>query len=470
MGRGFDGFFALFCEERTRASSSGSSSFQRSPFQVDYDRILFSTPFRRLQDKTQVFPFPQRSGIHNRLTHSLEVASIGRSLATTVALLCYQQYQKQLKEKEILLLWMLPEVISAAGLAHDIGNPAFGHAGEDAIRSFFTSFIDAFPLPLSDGEKTDLLYYEGNANAIRLLTRHFHGKAPGGFGLTLTTLASLIKYPWESVALSHHSNLPKKFGFFQSEKNLVNRIFKAHSIDPIPEHPYLHYPRHPFVYLVEAADDICYLLIDLEDAFKLGIIAFTEVKELLTELSESLSMDKKRNKPEQMYKHVTDQNEQLAILRSQCIGELVTHIAHTFFHRFVINSDSYKEQPKSLIDAFQEEHSPFKQTWEAIKRFSHERIYSHEVVVKLQLAGYEVLQGLLARFLPAMLKEPKDRSLREKQLCSLIPVQFQGMALASPYEKIMAFLDFLSGMTDNYALRLYRNLTGMELPYLNETN
>ena len=248
----------------------------RSEFKRDYDRLIFSAPFRRLQNKTQVFPLPGSVFVHNRLTHSLEVASVGMSLGNDVA-------QRIISERRPELLGTLFEeigqIVSTACLAHDLGNPPFGHSGEKAIQTFFTEGPGReLRQQVSPAFWDDITHFEGNANAFRLLTHQFKGRRPGGFVMTYSTIASIVKYPYASSAASKKG----KFGFFQSEQETYQRIADEMGLFCIskPGEP-LRYVRHPLVYLVEAADDICYEIMDLEDAHKLKIITFEQASRLM---------------------------------------------------------------------------------------------------------------------------------------------------------------------------------------------
>lgn len=243
----------------------------RSEFQRDYDRLVFSAPFRRLQNKTQVFPLPGSIFVHNRLTHSLEVSCVGRSLGNDVSKAILTR-QPQLQDS------FLPEIgsiVSAACLAHDLGNPPFGHSGEKAISTFFSEGKGTrLQDQLSPMEWDDLTHFEGNANAFRLLTHQFEGRRKGGFVLTYSTLASIVKYPFSSSLAGNKS----KFGFFTTEEEGFRRIATELGLIQISDQP-LKYVRHPLVYLVEAADDICYQMMDIEDAHKLKILTTEETKE-----------------------------------------------------------------------------------------------------------------------------------------------------------------------------------------------
>ncbi|MDE6465648.1 MAG: dNTP triphosphohydrolase, partial [Duncaniella sp.] len=248
----------------------------RSDFQRDFDRLIFSSPFRRLQNKTQVFPLPGSIFVHNRLTHSLEVACVGRSLATEAAIRLRENHAG---EKWTACLDSIGDIVAAGCLAHDLGNPPFGHSGEKAIATYFSEGAGRqLREKLTEAQWQDLTHFEGNANTFRLLTHRFNGRRQGGFAMTYSTLASIVKYPFESSLAGEHG----KFGFFDSERESFIRV--ADELGLLPLHSpagLIRYARHPLVYLVEAADDICYEIMDIEDAHKLKILSTEEVIPLL---------------------------------------------------------------------------------------------------------------------------------------------------------------------------------------------
>ena len=290
----------------------------RSEFQRDYDRLIFSAPFRRLQNKTQVFPLPGSVFVHNRLTHSLEVSCVGRSLGNDVARGILQR-RPELRES------YLPEIgsiVSAACLAHDLGNPPFGHFGERAFSTYFSEGKGlALKERLTEAQWNDLTHFEGNANAFRLLTHQFEGRRKGGFVLTYPTLASIVKYPWSSSATQKKS----KFGFFTTEVESFRKIADELGIKCKSTAP-LVYARHPLVYLVEAADDICYEIMDIEDSFKLKLLSRAETFDLLM----AFFKEERRAKIRQMLEKVTDENEQVAYLRARAIGLLTYECTQAF--------------------------------------------------------------------------------------------------------------------------------------------
>ena len=292
----------------------------RTEFQRDYDRLIFSSPFRRLQNKTQVFPLPGSIFVHNRLTHSLEVSCVGRSLGNDAARLLLQKHP-ELSDSH------LPEIgaiVSAACLAHDMGNPPFGHSGEKAIGTYFSEGKGLALKPLvAPAEWEDLTHFEGNANAFRLLTHQFRGRRPGGFVLTYSTLASIVKYPFSSQLAGNK----QKFGFFLSEQEDYERIANELGITRLSEEGEpVRYARHPLVYLVEAADDICYQMMDIEDAHKLKILTSQETKELYSHFF----TEERLKRIHKICQLVTDTNEQIAYLRSSAIGVLTKACVETF--------------------------------------------------------------------------------------------------------------------------------------------
>lgn len=264
----------------------------RNSYIRDYDRIIFSSAFRRLQNKTQVFPLPGAVFVHNRLTHSLEVASVGRSLGKAVGdaiadkHFCDPEKGSAAEAHADFYRHELQSVIASACLAHDIGNPPFGHSGEDAIRSYFeeldTATAAILKENLSENQWADFLFFEGNANALRVLTQQHKEPEPGGYKLTYASLASIVKYPCSSSEgfkkKSGKLSL-KKSGFFDSEKGMYALIAEELGIPKLEGYENV-YARHPFVFLVEAADDICYRIIDLEDAHRLGILSLADFKSL----------------------------------------------------------------------------------------------------------------------------------------------------------------------------------------------
>jgi len=417
----------------------------RSEFQRDYDRLIFSAPFRRLQNKTQVFPLPGSVFVHNRLTHSLEVASVGRSLGVNVA-----HKLKSKKHIETPYLEEIGSIISAACLAHDLGNPPFGHSGEKAIATYFSEGNGQhLATQMSAKEWKDIICFEGNANALRLLTHQFNGRRPGGFVLTYSTLASIVKYPYASV---YSDPKKQKFGFFDSEKADFEKITTELGIPHLPGNEN-RYARHPLVYLVEAADDICYQIMDIEDAHKLRILTSDETKNLFLGFFNA----ERRARRQETLLMVTDVNEQIAYLRSSVIGQLIEECSAVFADNEtdILNGTFASSLIKSLP-----QHSA--EAYESCSKTAFAKIYRSQEVLDVELAGYKIILTLLEHLVAAVLSPDKAYS---QQLLMRIPQQYETDS-PTTYGKVMAVLDYISGMTDVYALDLYRKITGMSIPSL----
>jgi dGTPase len=419
----------------------------RTAFQRDYDRIIFSSPFRRLQNKTQVFPLPGSIFVHNRLTHSLEVASVGRSLGNLVAI----GLAKRGDHTDAATLSEIGTIVSTACLAHDMGNPPFGHSGENAISNFFRkgqgkTLLDQLPAE----QQSDFTCFDGNANAFRLLTHTFNGRRQGGFGLTYSTLASIVKYPYESGL----AGSKQKFGFFQTEKLLYSGIAEKLGLNKLSDNP-LRFARHPFVYLVEAADDICYQIMDVEDAHKLKIISSGDAEQLLMAFFDADTDREAISVIVENLKIVLDSNERVSYLRAMVIGKLVRECAAIFFDR--MDQILVGMESSSLIKMLE---GKSKSAMEEIKKISVSRIYKDPSVIQIEIAGYKILGTLLDEFTPAIL-DPKD--LLSEKLLSIIPEQYH-LQSENLYDKLQTIVDFVSGMTDLYALDLYRKITGINLP------
>ena len=450
------------CFSADRFGIDHQASFQRTEYERDWDRLIFSSAFRRLQNKTQVFPLPEEAFVHNRLTHSLEVASVGRSLGAMVGIqisslpeveadsMAAEFYREHLKT-----------VVATACLAHDLGNPAFGHSGESAISKFFTSQDgnSKFRSRFTEKEWADLISFEGNANALRILTKTFRGRLSGGFRLTFSTLASMIKYPcgaWESLG-SKGPRHRKKYGYFQTEKEAFFKI--ASKLGMVPEQgTELVFKRHPFVYLVEAADDICYNIIDLEDAHRLRIFSTAEVRELLLGLISLNPAENFQKINETLEILEVDANEAISYLRAKCINFLTQRCAQVFWeNREAILAGNFQGD---LMGSIPEAADILKR----IQESSVKRIYNHGSVVRIELAGYRIMSGLVEDMVLASLTPESERSGMQKKTILLIKEQYRFMEDDSDYEKVMAIFDFVSGMTDLYALQLYRHIRGMEVP------
>ena len=418
----------------------------RSDFQRDFDRLVFSSPFRRLQNKTQVFPLPGSIFVHNRLTHSIEVASVGRSMAAEIAAGLRQKYSS---EPWVGKLYSIGEIVSAACLAHDLGNPPFGHSGEKAISTYFSEGEGrCFRDRLTDLQWTDLTNFEGNANAFRLLTHRFNGRRPGGFAMTYSTLASIAKYPFDSSLAGSHG----KFGFFSSEQDDFIKVAEELGMIRHKEPSgAVRFARHPLVYIVEAADDICYEIMDIEDAHKLKILSTEEVIPLFLGYFD----EARRAHITRVMESVDDPNEKIAYLRSCIIGALVNRCAEAFLcHEEQILRGQFRG---SLLDHIPD---PEHRAYRDCEALSWKKIYCAGDVVDIELAGNRIISFLLEKLIHAV----RNPSLNYSELLlSKVPQQYD-TAAPTLFGRIQAVLDHMSAMTDVYALDLFRKLNGHSLP------
>ena len=422
----------------------------RSEFKRDYDRLIFSAPFRRLQNKTQVFPLPGSVFVHNRLTHSLEVASVGMSLGNDVAQRLISMRHPELRGT---LFEEIGQIVSTACLAHDLGNPPFGHSGEKAIQTFFTEGPGReLRQQVSPAFWDDITHFEGNANAFRLLTHQFKGRRPGGFVMCYSTIASIVKYPYASSAASKKG----KFGFFQSEQETYQRIADDMGIICIskPGEP-LRYVRHPLVYLVEAADDICYEIMDLEDAHKLKIITFEQASRLMLDFFDAETQQHilQRIESEQL----SDKNEQIVYLRACVIGKLENECVNTFIeHEDEILNGTFTG---SLIDHI----SPLQRNaYRHCAEVSGQKIYRSRPVLDVELSGYKIMETLMQQMVEAVMHPDRYYS---QQLIGRVSSQYH---IDDPNleVRLMAVIDYISGMTDVYALDVYQKINGISLPII----
>lgn len=420
-------------------------SDDRSDFLRDYDRLIFSAPFRRLQNKTQVFPLPGSIFVHNRLTHSLEVAYVGRSLGNRLsrALLCRHP------ELGDSLVGEIGNIVSAACLAHDLGNPPFGHSGERAISAYFTEGKgQSLHDKLTTEEWNDIIHFEGNANAFRLLTHQFNGRRRGGFALTYSTLASIVKYPYSS----YYSGGKSKFGFFHTEADTFRTIADELGIIRLSaENEPLRYCRHPLVFLVEAADDICYQMMDIEDAYKLKILTHEETVSLLTPFIE----EHKQGHLTEVLNMVSDRNEQIAYLRSKIIGILIDECADAFMQHETEILDGIFTDP--LIRHTSER---CRQAYRHCSEIAKTKIYRSRDVLDIELAGFRIINTLIELMIDAVTHPDNAYS---RLLIDRVSSQYNLQA-PTLYGKVQAVFDYLSGMTDVFALDLYRKINGNSLP------
>ena len=419
----------------------------RSEFKRDYDRLIFSSAFRRLQNKTQVFPLPGSIFVHNRLTHSLEVASVGMSIGNDISRRVIQK-QPDLKDT---LVEEIETIVSAACLAHDLGNPPFGHSGEKAIQTFFSEGPGLKIKPMVSSEFwDDITHFEGNANAFRILTHRFKGRRQGGFVMTYSMLASIVKYPFASSLAGNHG----KFGFFASEAESYRKIADELGISckSAPGEP-LKYARHPLVYMVEAADDICYEIMDIEDSHKLKILSYAETEHLLLSFFDEDIQQKIRQRI--IDEELTDENEKVVYMRASVIGKLENECVAAFLaHEEEILAGTFEG---SLIEHISERQ---KKAYKECEKTSYSKIYQSKPVLDIELSGYQIMATLMKVFVEAAVNPSRFYS---KQLLRRVSSQYD-IENENLEERIMAVLDYISGMTDIYALDIYQKINGISLP------
>jgi dGTPase len=444
----------LLTDSRLGEKSQPNKKLQdgRSEFQKDFDRIVFSPAFRRLQDKTQVFPLPESDFVHTRLTHSLEVSCVGRSLGNLVGETVIRR-NPSLNNR--FTKFHFGEIVAAACLAHDIGNPPFGHSGEDAIAEYFRSGNgQKFKLKIKDEKKwTDLVKYEGNAQGFRIITKLQNPKVKGGLNLTYSTLAAITKYPRESFISNQNKSLEnkvyRKYGFFQAEKDIFKEVADATGLDCVKSRNTYWWCRHPLAFLVEAADDICYRVMDLEDGFRLGLISFKDTEELLKPLVSKQSLKDYRDK---------DEKDRIGYLRAVAINELVNELAKVFL-----------DEEKNILKGKYEDEliSEIKRTnaLKRIKDISIAKIYKSRSVVEREVAGYEVLGGLLDTFIDSYNDAFEGKiSSKNKSVFALLPKRISDEIPGDLYMRLLRIIDFVSGMTDSFAVSLFRKIKGISLP------
>jgi dGTPase len=416
----------------------------RSAFEQDYDRIIFSPPFRRLQDKTQVHPLPEHDFVHTRLTHSLEVSSVGRSLGKKAGEVILQRH-KELQEQ--FTLFDLGAIVAAASLTHDLGNPPFGHAGEDAISDFFVHhpFGQSFQDKVAEVEWNDLVKFEGNAQGFRILNKNQYG-----LKLTYATLGAFTKYPCPSffIARDRTRKSQKKYGYFQSEKDTFNEVAAAIGLLRTNNDAWL---RHPLAFLVEAADDICYSIIDLEDACSLGLVSFEETVSLLAGiLKEGFS----REKLDRLY----GQHQKIGTLRALVISKLIDECTGIFL-------DNEEEILTGKFDKALTDQCPSREGLKSIIDLSIGKIYRARHVVEIEATGHEILPGLLEEFIRAghHMWDPTSTPRKYQNIVLLLPSEIRyelQQAVGNYYTMLRLVIDFVSGLTDRHALSLYRQIKG----------
>lgn len=434
----------LLSSDRKGQKQGTSFEQSRSAFEQDYDRIIFSHPFRRLQDKTQVHPLPEYDFVHTRLTHSLEVSSVGRSLGKRVGEVILQRNGSLGKN---FSLFDFGAIVAAASLAHDLGNPPFGHAGEDAISDFFSHHQQgqSFQDNVSETQWTDLTKFEGNAQGFRILNKNQYG-----LKLTYATLGAFTKYPCPAYFPERDKTKrsQKKFGFFESEKEIFLEV--AQTLQLIQTGS-ASWNRHPLAFLVEAADDICYSIIDLEDGCSLGLVSYEEAKVLFENV-----LTKNKNKLGKL-EQLSSQQEKIGYLRALAIGDLMDECATLFL-------DHEQEILAGKFDTALADVCPSKEALAQIIKVSRVKIYKARNVVEIEASGHEVLPGLLEEFTRAgAYLQQKKESRKYENLQKLLPAEIESAikSTADTYTMLRLIVDFISGLTDRHALSLYRKIKGM---------
>jgi len=425
----------------------------RSDYYRDLDRVLFSSAFRRMHDKTQVFSMPENDHVHSRLTHSIEVASIGRSLANTVGSVLAGR-DSVLHSKLPYFATDIGDIVHAACLAHDIGNPPFGHAGEDAIAKYFVGFFERNPLlasQLTRRQKCDLTKFEGNAQGFRLLTR-LQNIDIDGLQLTAATLAAFCKYPRESgddIKIWDHNNIAtKKHGCFQDDKEALAKVAKEVGLREIKLPRDVEadtvYARHPLSFLVEAADNISYTILDLEDGIRLKYVNKREALALIRKIaSKTKGFDSKKA-------------NDIVYLRGRAIQQLRTEICDIFLDGAVSSKIMEGSYRKELIKEI-----PSNKDLDSIIDFTKTHCYEHKFVVEMQVAGYNIIAGLLDELLPAVIAHSKERNHRQKMVLKISGIIIRDTETI--YQKLLKTTDYVSGMADSIAAALFRRLKGIEL-------
>lgn len=418
----------------------------RLGFEVDYDRIIFSSAFRSLQDKTQVIPLSKTDFVHTRLTHSLEVSVVGRSLGRLVGKRILEKYP-HLEEAHGYKANDFGAIVAAASLAHDIGNPPFGHSGERAIGEYFSIGNGRqYKEALTAKQWQDLIDFEGNANGISVLTAHRPG-IEGGLRISYATLGAFMKYPKESLPKKPTSQIAdKKYGFFQSDKAFIKDVAQELGMIPNKTGDDIGYERHPLAFLVEAADDICYTIIDFEDGINLGLVSEDFALEYLIKLV-------KDNINTSKYNELTTREDRISYLRALAIGSLINDAVSVFmeneeailqgkFHHALTDKSRYKAQMDDII------------------KISIRNIYQSREVTEKELVGYQIIQTLLDKFITALNNQAAGAiSGYDKLILRMLPERFR-MEKEGLYDRLLHVCHFVSLLTDGNALELFETING----------
>ncbi|MGB5711465.1 MAG: deoxyguanosinetriphosphate triphosphohydrolase [Waterburya sp.] len=444
----------LLTRERLgKNESEEKKAVTRTCFQQDYDRLVFSSPFRRLKDKTQVFPLSKHDYVRTRLIHSLEVSCVGRSLGSLVGKKIIERHErslvteKQKKDLEPFNASDFGDIVSAACLAHDLGNPPFGHAGEGAIATAFDSWDKNNKDDLTEKQRKDFGKFEGNAQGFRLLTRLEMSPKPGGMQLTCPTLAAFTKYPRESYIPEDQLKIYKgrksidKYGFFQSEKDLFSQVAETVGLIRHDKDIAL-WARHPLAFLVEAADDICYHIIDLEDGYRMGYVSYAETKDLLNQIAQLSNPNE----------DIHSDGEKIKRLRAKAINKLILEITALFV-------DKEDDLLAGTFDADLISLSSYRNCLQNIKDKTREKVFRNPEIVKIEIAGNQVINNLFEKLANGLLQNNQKKANFEY----ILPVKYRPIEGDSLYSNLMRITDYISGMTDTYATELFQQLQGISL-------
>ena len=420
----------------------------RLGFEVDYDRIIFSAAFRSLQDKTQVIPLSKTDFVHTRLTHSLEVSVVGRSLGRLVGKKIIEKYP-HLKEVHGYHMNDFGAIVAAASLAHDIGNPPFGHSGEKAIGEYFSiGNGQKYKNQLTAKEWQDLIDFEGNANGFSVLNSSRPG-VEGGIRLSYATLGAFTKYPKESLPKKPTQNIAdKKYGFFQTDKVFFQDVASEMGLIPNKSGENIGFERHPLAYLVEAADDICYTIIDFEDGINLGLVSEDFALEYLIKLVKD-SIDTSK------YKTLTTKEDRISYLRALAIGSLISDAVKVFIENETLILEG--KFPFAIMDK-----SKYKAQMDDIIKISVNNIYQSREVIEKEIVGYQIIQTLLEKFLTAFNnKFDGNASNYDTLILKMLPEKHH-LEKENLYSRLLHICHFISLLTDGNALLFYKTITAVK--------
>ncbi len=449
----------LLSSRRLGKRTSDVVTLGRSPFQQDFDRVVFSAAFRRLQDKAQVFPLPGSDYVRTRLTHSLEAASIGRSMGGIAGVYICDNF-----EVGPIIPADIGAIVAAACLAHDIGNPPLGHCGEDAIQHWFANSpaARAAAAGLSEAEACDIARYEGNAQGFRVLARLEGPENYGGLQLTCATLGAFAKYPVSAASTVRPPGIAgKKFNFFACDRGLFAEVAETTGMLPAADPGGDAWCRHPLAWLVEAADDITYRIVDFEDAHRLGIIPYAELENHFLDI-----IGEARFAAENLAK-VPDDNRRVEILRARVLGKLVQQVVRAFAKHHDAILEGLLERP--LIELIASA-----STLDAIYRRSLEDIYTNVRAAEVGAAGFELAAGLLDAFVPVVGELARQAAggaaatPRSRKFAQLLPAEARPVAdpewQGGAHKRLILVLDWLAGLTDSHAVAVFKKIRGISLP------